>query len=61
MLRHGGSKPCIKESVSQHARRGKNAEAFLIHELHIRTGNYEISVKIITVGGKNVILILVSN
>ena len=30
MLRHGGSQPRIKEGASHHARRGKNAEAFLI-------------------------------
>jgi len=31
MLRHGGSQPRIKEGASHHARRGKNAEMFLIH------------------------------
>ena len=31
MLRHGGSQPRIKEGASHHARRGKNAEAFLIN------------------------------
>ena len=30
MLRHGGSQPRIEEGTSHHARRGKNAEAFLI-------------------------------
>ena len=30
MLRHGGSQPRIREGASHHARRGKNAEAFLI-------------------------------
>ena len=29
-LRHGGSQPRIEEGTSHHARRGKNAEAFLI-------------------------------
>jgi len=29
-LKHGGSQPRIKEGASHHARRGKNAEAFLI-------------------------------
>ena len=29
MLRHGGSQPCKEEGASHHARRGKNAEAFL--------------------------------
>ena len=33
MLRHGGSQPRIKEGASHHARRGKNAEAFLIIKL----------------------------
>ena len=28
--RHGGSQPRIKEGASHHARRGKNAKAFLI-------------------------------
>ena len=32
MLRHGGSQPRIKEGASHHARRGKNAEAFLMQE-----------------------------
>ena len=31
MLRHGGSQPRKKEGASHHARRGKNAEAFLNH------------------------------
>ena len=29
MLRHGGSQPRKEEGASHHARRGKNAEAFL--------------------------------
>ena len=33
MLRHGESQPRIKEGASHHARRGKNAEAFLIPSL----------------------------
>ena len=31
ILRHGGLQPRIKEDASHHARRGKNAEVFLIN------------------------------
>jgi len=33
----GGSQPRIKEGASHHARRGKNAEAFLIKIFYRRT------------------------
>jgi hypothetical protein len=33
MLRHGGSQPRNDEGASHFARRGKNAEAFLIPDL----------------------------
>ena len=36
MLRHGGSQPRNDEGASHFARRGKNAEAFLIN--HLKTG-----------------------
>ena len=33
MLRHGGSQPYREEGASHHARRGKNAEAFLKYKI----------------------------